>query len=34
MSEAVLTQYGGGDEWDAVLVVAAVLLFKLMMGWW
>ena len=29
-NEAVM--YGGGDEWDVLLVLAAFVLFKLMIG--
>ena len=32
MNEAVLTRFGGGDEWDWMLVLVAVMLFRMMVG--
>jgi hypothetical protein len=29
-----LRMFGSGDEWDWALIVAAVVLFKIFMGWW
>ena len=32
VNTASLTQYGGGDEYDLILVLALIVLFRIMVG--